>query len=49
MMFIDYLQSNDQDVANYTLKPYHLRERLLKKFTKKMNIINFKGHSIVKP
>lgn len=47
-MFINYLKNNDTPVASTTLKPYHLKERLLKNFSKEINIISFKGDSIVK-
>lgn len=48
-MFTEHLKNNQQDVSNYNFKPYHLKERLLKQFPKKISIISFKGHIIVKP
>lgn len=48
-MFIEHLKNNQQDVSNYNFKPYHLKERLLKKYQKKISIISFKGQILVKP
>ena len=33
----------------YSLKPYHLKDRLLKKFVKKISIISFNKEYLVKP
>ncbi|KAF5292460.1 hypothetical protein FQA39_LY14007 [Lamprigera yunnana] len=48
-MFINHLENNKHGVSNYTSKPYHLKERLLKKFPKKINLISFNGQTLVKP
>lgn len=48
-IFIEHLKKNQQDISKFSFKPYHLKDRLLKKFTKKINIISFKGQTLVKP
>lgn len=48
-MFIDHLKNNDQDISNYSLKPYHLKDRLLKKFSGKINIITVNNQTLIKP
>lgn len=48
-MFLDHLKNNQRDVLNYTLKAYHLKGRLLKKFSKNITIITYKSEALVKP
>lgn len=47
-MFIEHLKTRQQDVSDSSFKPYHLKKKLLKKFSKKIHIISFKGQSLVK-
>lgn len=48
-LFIDHLKQQAGDISAYTLKPYHLQDRLLKKFPKKISIIHFDNKILVKP
>ncbi|XP_015172762.1 PREDICTED: uncharacterized protein LOC107064526 [Polistes dominula] len=48
-LFIDHLEKHTEDISDYTFKQYHLRERLLKKFRKKINFINCKDQTFVIP
>ncbi|XP_057322444.1 uncharacterized protein LOC130665846 [Microplitis mediator] len=48
-MFTEHLIKNQQDVSSYSFKPYHLKKRLLKKFSKQISIISFKDQIMVKP